>query len=58
MKNRFSHLFIGLFIIIDLIALISFVLKKIDMKLFLLLTAVCVCGIVAQKISINKGNNI
>lgn len=54
--NKFSYTFIALFIVLEIIVIGTFVAKQIDSTSFLMLTFVCICGVLSHKLSINKRN--
>lgn len=56
MKNKLSYAFIALFSILEIIAIGTFVAKQIDSTSFVMLSFVCICGVLSHKLSIHKRN--
>lgn len=56
MENKLSYAFIALFSILEIIVIGAFVANQINSTSFIMLTFVCICGVLSYKLSIDKRN--
>lgn len=56
--NKYSNIIIVAYIVLEIVSIVLFSIREIGLRSFLLATAVCMLGILAQKLSLNKINKI
>ena len=56
--NKFSYIIIAAFAVIEITSIVLFSIGEISSKNFLISTAVCVTGVLAKKLSIDKRNKL
>lgn len=56
--NKFSYIIISLYAVLEIAMIVLFSIEQISLNKFLISTAVCVLGVLAQKLSIDKKNKL
>lgn len=56
--NKYSNIIIVAYIVLEIVSIVLFSIGEIGLRSFLLATAVCMFGILAQKLSLNKRNKL